>query len=79
MDPIEQIAVMLADPLRQAWVVHMESHPKLCKAHHTYDHCGFTGTPCPTSQCGTVNCPEAMRLFGLLPRGDQLTILSGVA
>jgi hypothetical protein len=55
------IAVLLADPLRQAWLDHLTPFRPCCQAH------------------GIAHCLEAMRLFHLLPEGDQWTILSQVS
>ena len=55
------VAVLLADPLRRAWLQHI--HPI---------------RPC-CQRGGIAWCEEAMRLFDLLPEGDQEAILGTVS
>lgn len=60
-DAMQQVAVLLADPLRRAWCQHLDSDCSVCAAD------------------GIAWCPEAMRLFDLLPSGDRTAFLGTVS
>lgn len=67
----EAVAVMLAQPLRDAFNGHMDNHgcgccgPRWCKSTHTDEGHAIHGF---------AHCPEAMHLFNLLPEGDTVII-----
>lgn len=55
------LAVTLAAPLRKAFVDHLDEHG-----------CGAGSGP--TYIGGFFHCPEAKRLYELLPRGDRMPV-----
>jgi len=57
------VAATLAEPLRRAFLAHTDEHG-----------CGTPGTPAYAEFAGFGNCPEADRLWHLLPDGDRILI-----
>jgi hypothetical protein len=56
-------ATTLAEPLRQAFRRHLDDHG-----------CGTGDHRSPTFVGGFAHCPAALRLYTLLPDGDQVAV-----
>lgn len=58
---LEYVGALLAEPLRRAFDVHLDEHG-----------CGIGDHRDPRYVGGFLNCPEAARLWDLLPLGDAV-------
>jgi hypothetical protein len=59
----EMVARLLAEPLRKALDGHLDEH-----------NCGTGDTSSPDYVGGFTHCPEAKRLWDLLPDGDRILL-----
>jgi len=59
----EIVARLLAEPLRKALDEHLDEH-----------NCGTGDTSSPDYVGGFIHCPEAKRLWDMLPAGDRIVL-----
>jgi hypothetical protein len=57
------VAATLAEPLRRALDAHLDEHG-----------CGTGDTADPNYVSGFLNCPDAKKLWDMLPAGDRIVI-----